>query len=208
MRIAFLGDSLTEGWPGAAFFLLLMRRLPWHDLVNCGCAGDTVSDLRTRMRSEGLERVDLAFVWVGVNDALLDAWDADEDRNGGISSMRLARLRDDYAALVEWTEARAARLVLVRPLILDGDGSLWEERAAEIGDAIAELAAAHGSCRTLDLRPSFAGARAAGGGPFTIDGVHFTDAGADVVATAFAGVIAELAADARGDAGDGPSSGD
>jgi lysophospholipase L1-like esterase len=44
----------------------------------------------------------------------------------------------------------------------------------------------------LDLGPAFAAARAAGGGPFTIDGVHFTPAGAEVVADAFAPAIEAL----------------
>ncbi len=44
----------------------------------------------------------------------------------------------------------------------------------------------------LDLQPAFAAAAEDGDGPFTTDGVHFTDAGAEVVAGAFAAVIAEL----------------
>ena len=49
MQIAFLGDSLTEGWPGAAYFPLLQRRLPQHELLNLGRAGDTVVDLLRRV---------------------------------------------------------------------------------------------------------------------------------------------------------------
>ena len=42
MDIAFLGDSLTEGRPGAAYLPLLAQRLPQHRLLNHGRAGDTV----------------------------------------------------------------------------------------------------------------------------------------------------------------------
>jgi lysophospholipase L1-like esterase len=202
MLIAFLGDSLTEGWPGAAFFPLLDRRLTRHALLNRGRAGDTVADLLTRMRHQGLEPVDCAFIWVGANDAVMGAWDASEAGSGWSWPERLMRLAGDYDELLEWTEARAPRIVVVRPLVLESEGTLWEERAAEVAEAIARIAAGRSSCRVVDLHPAFERAAAKGDGPFTTDGVHFSEAGAEVVAGAFASVIAELEAE---DAEAGPS---
>lgn len=193
MRIAFLGDSLTEGWPGAAYLPLLSRLLPGHELLNRGRAGDTVADLWLRMSYEGLEPVDAAFIWVGANDAVIGAWDASAPGSGWSWDERLRRLRGDYDELLEWTMARAPQLVVVRPIILEAGGSLWEQRAAEIGEAVAGLAAARSACRVLDLRPAFAAA--SGPGPFTTDGVHFTDAGAEVVAAAFAAVVTAMESD-------------
>lgn len=195
MLIAFLGDSLTEGWPGAAFFPLLDRRVKQHGLLNRGRAGDTVADLLTRMRYQGLEPVDCAFVWVGANDAVMGAWDASEAGSGWSWPERLMRLAGDYDELLEWTEARAPRIVVVRPLVLESEGALWEERAAEVAEAISRIAAGRSSCRVIDLHPAFEQAAAQGDAPFTTDGVHFTEAGAEVVAAAFAGVIAELEAE-------------
>jgi len=197
MLIVFLGDSLTEGWPGSAFFPLLDRRLSRHGLLNRGRAGDTVSDLLTRVRYEGLEQVDVAFIWVGANDAVIGSWDAAEPGSGWSWPERLSRLTGDYEELLEWTRARAARVVCVRPLVLEADGSQWERNAREVAGAVAAVAGSAG-CRVVDLEPAFTAAAAAGEGPFTTDGVHFTDAGAEVVAGAFAAVIEELEAeDAR-----------
>jgi len=187
MLIAFLGDSLTEGWPGAAFFPLLERRVAQHALLNRGRAGDTVSTLLARLRREGLAPVDVAFIWVGVNDAVAEAWGAPQPRR---AQDRLARLAADYEALLRWTEARARRIVVVLPLVLEAEGTPWEERAAETAATIAAVAARRGVRRIVDLRPDFAAAARQGRGPFTIDGVHFTEAGADVVAQALAAVIA------------------
>jgi lysophospholipase L1-like esterase len=195
MLIAFLGDSLTEGWPGAAFFPLLDRRTARHCLINRGRAGDTVSDLLSRLRHQGLEPVDVAFIWVGTNDAVIGAWDAADPGSGWSWPERLARLAGDYEELLEWTAARAQRLVVVRPLVLEAEGSLWEERAAEVAEAIARIAGGRNNCRVVDLRPAFEAAATQGDGPFTTDGVHFTEAGAEVVATAFAGVIAGVDAE-------------
>ena len=199
MLIAFLGDSLTEGWPGAAFFPLLDRRMTKHELLNRGRAGDTVADLLSRVRYEGLETVDAAFIWVGANDAVIGAWDAAGPGSGWSWPERLMRLAGDYEELLDWTEARAALVVVVRPLVLEAEGSLWEVRAEEVAQAIARVAGGRSSCRVLDLRPAFAAAAAAGGGPFTTDGVHLTDAGAEVVASAFAVVIAGLETETRED---------
>jgi lysophospholipase L1-like esterase len=192
MLIAFLGDSLTEGWPGAAFFPLLDRRTAQHGLINRGRAGDTVADLLGRLRREGLEPVDAVFIWVGANDAVIGAWDAADPGSGWTWPERLMRLAGDYEELLAWTEARASRIVVVRPIVLEADGSLWEQRAAEVAGAVARIAASRESCRLVDLRPAFESATADGDGPFTTDGVHFTEAGAEVVAQAFAAVIAEL----------------
>jgi lysophospholipase L1-like esterase len=208
MLIAFLGDSLTEGWPGAAFFPLLDRRMTEHGLLNRGRAGDTVADLLNRMRYEGLEPLDVAFVWAGANDAVIGAWDAAEPGSGWTWPERLMRLAGDYEELLEWTEARAPRIVVVRPLVLEAEGSLWEQRAVEVAEAITRIAAGRPSCRVVDLVPAFETAAGAGDGPFTTDGVHFTDAGAEVVAQAFAGVIGELAEEDEAPAAAGASAGD
>jgi len=208
MLIAFLGDSLTEGWPGAAFFPLLDRKMTGQGLLNRGRAGDTVADLLDRMRYHGLEPVDVAFIWVGANDAVIGAWDAAEPGSGWTWPERLMRLAGDYEELLEWTEARARRIVAVRPLVLEAEGSLWEQRGWEAAEAIARIAAGRPSCRVVDLLPAFETAAGAGDGPFTIDGVHFTDAGAEVVAQAFAAVIGELAAEDEAAAGAGASAED
>jgi lysophospholipase L1-like esterase len=193
MNIAFLGDSLTAGWPGAAFLPLLQRRLPQHDLVNRGRAGDTVGDLLRRLQACTLDPVDAAFVWVGVNDVVGSAWNASEGDDGQGWSALLERIAADYDRLLAWTVARARRIVCVRPLVLEAEGSAWEARADSLGDRIAGLAVRRETVRAFDLRPAFAAAACRGEGPFTIDGVHFTDAGAAVVAEAFACVIVDEA---------------
>jgi len=192
MVIAFLGDSLTEGRPGAAYFPLLQERLPRHELLNLGRAGDTVVDLLRRVTHRGLDPVDVAFIWVGVNDAVMGAWDAVGAGAGRGWGARLKQIRGDYEQIVDWTAARASRVVCVRPLVLEADGTVWQEHADELGDVVAAIAGAHDGSRTLDLRPAFAASGDAGCGPFTVDGVHFTDAGTEVVAVAFVQVIDQI----------------
>lgn len=188
MRVAFLGDSLTEGWPGAAYLPLLQSRLPGHELLNYGRAGDTVAGLLARVRATGLSPVDIGVLWVGVNDAVTGAWDVCGHESGWGRHQRLVRIRADYRELIDWIGARADRRLLVKPIVLESEGSQCTVRADELGTMIEHLGAANGA-EVLDLRPAFAQAQSRGAGPLTIDGVHFTEAGAYVVAATFAAAI-------------------
>ncbi len=194
MKIAFLGDSLTEGWPGAAFFPLLEQRFPHHELVNLGRAGDCVADLLRRLPWQDPGAVDLVVLWIGANDAVSAAMEV-EGEGAWSWEARLARAVKDYGALLDWSAQRAPRTVCVRPVVLEAEGSTWETHADRLGDAMEERARTKPYARVLDLRPAFAAAAAAGRGPFTIDGVHFTGDGAAVVAEAMAGEIERAAAE-------------
>ena len=187
--IAFFGDSLTEGSPGAAFLPLLARRFGSFRLLNHGRAGDTVADLLARAARTGAGAVDLAFIWVGVNDAVMATWGMPASASAHDWGERLAQARGDYEESLGWVAARARRTVCVLPIVLEHPGSEWERNADELGESIARVCDGVPGAETLDLRPAFAAAAASGQGPFTIDGVHFTSAGAAVVAGAFANVI-------------------
>jgi len=210
MRIAFLGDSLTEGWPGAAFFPLLEERFPQDELVNLGRTGDCVADLLRRLPYQDPGPVDLVVLWIGANDAVSAAMDPAS--TGAWSwEARVRRAVADYGALLAWSAQRAPRSVCVRPVVLEAEGSVWEAQADELGDALERRARAQPDARVLDLRTAFAAAADAGRGPFTIDGVHFTADGAAVVAEALAGAIAAAgreAGDPRGVTHDARQDGD
>ncbi len=72
LRIAFFGDSLTEGIVGASYFEILQQELPQHDLFNCGRGGDTVISLYRRLQQMDMGYpLDLGFLWIGVNDVFV-----------------------------------------------------------------------------------------------------------------------------------------
>jgi lysophospholipase L1-like esterase len=192
MNIAFLGDSLTEGRPGASYYDLLRMSLSGHELFNLGRAGDRVADLEARLRDGGMPTVDLAFVWIGINDAF------DDD---DLVSVRLA-----FDRLLSFVRSHARNCVCVLPLLPDDDLTGGEDaypeydwhqvakRAQVIAALISEVAAGREATRLLDLHRAFAAERAANpAATFTIDGVHRSDRGAAVVARAFAAEVAEVA---------------
>jgi len=213
MRIAFLGDSLTEGRPGESFLARLGPLLPGDQLVNHGRAGDTIPGLLARLEEGELAAADLAVVWIGTNDAFLGEWylppllEADDDRGGGsageaatgaggggeIAGGRVARaLRPLYDRVLELTLSRAQRAVCVPPVLPDPfeEGGI-ADRVAGIGAMVAAAAAARAPrARLFELAPVFATVTARE--PrlrFTLDGVHLNARGAGVVAATFSELI-------------------
>lgn len=76
MRVVFLGDSLTEGSPGAAYLDTLARRIAGDprlqgvELVNAGVGGDTAPNLVRRIDRDVVPLApDWVVILVGVNDA-------------------------------------------------------------------------------------------------------------------------------------------
>ncbi len=192
VRIAFLGDSLTEGAPGASYIRLLRRQLADDDLLNLGRAGDSVADLYARLQHTGLEPVDLAVVWIGTNDAALGDWapwacSAFEPVTWEATLEHIAAV---YRRLLGWVAARAAAVICVPPVVADELDGEWAQRVADVGGVVQEAASANPRTTFLDVAPWFAETREhLGAGGFTIDGIHLSPAGAEVVAAAFATAI-------------------
>jgi len=200
VRIAFLGDSLTEGWPGASFMERLGPLLPGHSLVNLGRAGDTVANLALRILRSGFEPVDLAFIWVGVNDAFTAEWRVPSGSGHAEGDWRawwageLDAARRTYARLLALTLERSPLVICVPPLLPEGGvDDAVRRRVREVAAAVFETAAATSRTRLFDLQPAFTAARAQDPtAAFTIDGVHLTERGADVVAQAFAATVGDI----------------
>lgn len=156
MRIGFIGDSLTAGKPGSAYIARLRRAMPEHTLVNLGVGGDTVSSLLTRIRRRPMqEHLDIAFLWVGVNDIveteampvrLICALRAQRP------AVDLTTFREDYVRTLEVLAARASSVVAVSPLLKGerADGVL-NRRLGQIRDIIREAAAMRGDVSYCDL---------------------------------------------------------
>jgi lysophospholipase L1-like esterase len=219
MRIAFLGDSLTEGRPGESFLARLRVLLPGDELLNHGRAGDTVPALLARLEHTALEPVDLDVLWIGVNDAFLGDWylpplddlasggavaagDVSGPAAGDVSGPAAHPLRPLYDRILDLALAHSPLAVCVPPVLPDpfDEGGI-SERVAGIGAMVAAAAAARGPrARLFDLAPAFAAAAAHASPGFTIDGVHLGARGADVVAAAFRDLIVTVRGEPPGPA--------
>ena len=104
--VAFLGDSLTEGWglkKRDAYPAVLARALSERGhpirVLNAGRGGDTVAQGRARLDNVLRRRPDVLVVALGINDALRD--------------MSVEAAESDLRRIVTDARAHGARVVLV-----------------------------------------------------------------------------------------------
>lgn len=161
MRIAFVGDSLTSGRPGSSYLAVLRRRLPHDELINLGKGNDTVVSLYRRitaLRWNG--PLDMAFLWVGVNDVCGPASWSLQLANALLRTPRsnsLDEFRASYKSTLEFLRCRAAQVVAVSPLLRGEDlGNEWNRQLELLSAIIRDLALRYERVDYLDLRLVFA----------------------------------------------------
>lgn len=162
MKIAFFGDSLTEGFQGVTYFPLLQQKFPEFELFNYGKSGDTVISLLKRIESITLpSKFDLAFIWIGVNDVLVK-----------VSKIYplLKKLRRQpwaknheaffahYKKLLHLLGAKSDRLFPVSPLFIGEDlDNPWNRELEALSTGIKDLSSLQENCECtfIDLRKIF-----------------------------------------------------
>lgn len=156
IKIAFYGDSLTDGYPGVSYYKLLKQRLPDQTLLNFGRFNDTAISLHRRIVTHRLlHAVDCSFVWVGVNDLLVRQsplfsrfrrwWARDNDE-----------FRIHYRALLDLLTPHTSALITVSPALLGEDPHSDVNAAlAELGGIICDLTASYPNAHFLDLHAVF-----------------------------------------------------
>jgi lysophospholipase L1-like esterase len=166
MKIACVGDSLTQGIPGVSYFDLLRERLPQHRWINLGKGNDTVVSLYRRLAQTSFNDAsfddapfDLAFLWVGVNDVSQEsAWwfQLANTLRRQPRSQNLAEFRACYQKTLDILVCRAQRVIAVAPLLKGEDvDSKWNRQIDVLAHTIAELTTHYGAVAYLDPRPAF-----------------------------------------------------
>ncbi|HEX2906657.1 MAG TPA: GDSL-type esterase/lipase family protein [Phototrophicaceae bacterium] len=156
MKIAFYGDSLTEGIPGASYFKLLRAQLPEHCLLNYGKINATVSTLSRQIQHyHQIEPTDISFLWIGVNDILIR-------RSRLFSTVRRYWAKDQaefcrhYQVLLDILSPQTQRLIAAPPLLIGEDvHNPWNETLAEYATIICDLTSNIPNAEFLDLRAVF-----------------------------------------------------
>ena len=135
-------------------------------------------------------------MWIGTNDAAMGPWStwALEASEPVTWEGTLDQLAAVYDRLLAYALERAARALCVTPVVADELDDTWARRVSDVGEVVAAAVAAELRAALLDLAPAFAAARAASPTAlrFTIDGVHLSETGAEVVAEAIARAIEDL----------------
>lgn len=160
MRIACFGDSLTSGVPGSSYFAMLRRHFPEDTLLNYGKGNDTVVSLYHRILAVRFDQpLDIAFLWIGVNDvSQKDTWSARTFNR--LMGQRRARDTEEFRACFLTTLNhlcdRSRRLIVAPPAIKGEDlNNRWNGRLADLARLIQALSAECDRAEFLDLRTLF-----------------------------------------------------
>lgn len=153
MIIAFYGDSLTAGYPGASYFERLRARLPGDTLLNYGRPNDTARNLYERIVARRLAApTDTTIVWIGTNDVLVR-------RSRLFARLRRAwaktpdAFRAQYRALIELLAPCCGRLIAVSPLCIgEDDLNGWNAQLDLLAAVMQEQIAAVPNGVWLDMR--------------------------------------------------------
>ena len=161
MKIACFGDSLTHGVPGSSYFAVLQEQFPEDTLLNYGKGNDTVVSLYRRISALRFDQpLDIAFLWVGVND--VPQTDGRPQR-AFHTLIGQPRARDSeqfhrcYRATLELLCDQAGR-VIVAPPVLKGENleNRWNRRLAGLARLIKHATADYDQAEFLDLQSTFA----------------------------------------------------
>jgi len=160
MRIAFFGDSLTSGTPGSSYVAILRERFPNDTLLNFGKGNDTVVSLNRRISAKHFdEPLDMAFLWIGVNDVpQTDRWAYRAFHT--LLLQRRARNRNEFKACFRATLdslCAKARRVVVAPPVLKGEDleNSTNQRLGDLVGSLKEITAERERAEFLDLRAAF-----------------------------------------------------
>lgn len=157
MKIGFYGDSLTAGHTGVSYLNILQAKFPQHQALNYGRDGDTVRSLYQRIVTQRLiQPLDLAFVWIGVNDVFVHvAWSFPLFK---ILERKLwARTPEEftrnYANILTVLKPHTGKIVTVSPVCVGEDfRNRWNQQLEQYGQSIRQCSQADETIIACDLR--------------------------------------------------------
>lgn len=154
MRIAFFGDSITVGIPGASYVRILHQRLPQHTFGNYSKINATPLSLYHHVK-DAIRPADMAFIFVGVNDLLVE-------RSWLFSHIRRQWAHNDdefldhYRLLLNTVAICTQKVIAISPLFIGEDfDSLWQEHLGKRSEIIAQVTTHFPNTVYLDVRSRF-----------------------------------------------------
>ena len=160
MKIAFFGDSLTEGTIGASYFKILEEKLSEHTLINYGRNGDPIVGLYNRMTKLDIdETFDIAFIWIGTNDVFVNIkWHYPIMKT--LAFQPWAKNNQEfevyYKKILGMLKNRVGKIFTVSPLFIGEDANnKWNKQLGELSAVIEKLSNTYENVEYINLRSVF-----------------------------------------------------
>ena len=160
MKVAFLGDSITEGIPGVSFVNLIIDKHDDYEIINYGRGGDTVSSLYRRIKKiKDLRSTDVFVLFVGVNDVyskLTRKYKVLKFLRRQVWARNAAEFEKQYAKLLNFVSAFNKKIIVVSPSLIGEDVSnKWNQQLLLYTKIIEQLCTNYDSISYIDIRTKF-----------------------------------------------------
>jgi lysophospholipase L1-like esterase len=189
-KVVFFGDSITQNGAKPGGYIVLMKTTleqkgigSDYDLIGAGIGGNKVYDLYLRMDDDVLsQNPDVVFIWVGVNDV----W----HKVTGGTGTDADKFDKFYEAIINKLLDRHIRTILVTPAVIGEKTDFTNQQDGDLNaysQIIRNLAQKY-HCGLVDLREIFHNYELKNNpgnkesGILTLDRVHLSDAGNQLVA--------------------------
>jgi len=196
-KVVFFGDSITQAGAKPGGYIVLMKTTleqkgvgSNYDLIGAGIGGNKVYDLYLRMEDDVLsQNPDVVFIWVGVNDV----WHKATSGTGTDAD----KFDKFYEAIINKLLDRHIRTILVTPAVIGERTDFTNQQDGDLNaysQIIRNLAQKY-HCGLVDLREIFHNYELKNNpgnkesGILTVDRVHLTDAGNQLVAASMLDVL-------------------
>lgn len=159
MKIAFLGDSITEGIPGVSYVDIISKNNNEFTVVNLGKGGDTVSSLYRRIQNnDDLVGFDVFVLFIGINDVfgkltwqykLLKALRRQQ------AARDIHQFKKGYQKLLSELTKYNKRIIVVPPLLLGEQvNNVWNKEVNQLVEIIKDTIK-HTEIEYIDVRKAF-----------------------------------------------------
>ena len=189
-KVVFFGDSITQNGAKPGGYIVLMKTAleqkgigSNYDLIGAGIGGNKIYDLYLRMDDDVLsQNPDVVFIWVGVNDV----WHKATSGTGTDAD----KFDKFYEAIINKLLDRHIRTILVTPAVIGERTDFTNQQDGDLNaysQIIRNLAQKY-HCGLVDLREIFHNYELKNNpgnkesGILTLDRVHLSDAGNQLVA--------------------------
>ena len=189
-KVVFFGDSITQNGAKPGGYIVLMKTAleqkgigSNYDLIGAGIGGNKIYDLYLRMDDDVLsQNPDVVFIWVGVNDV----WHKATSGTGTDAD----KFDKFYEAIINKLLDRHIRTILVTPAVIGEKTDFTNQQDGDLNaySQIVRNLAQKYHCGLIDLREIFHNYELKNNpgnkesGILTVDRVHLTDAGNQLVA--------------------------
>ena len=160
MKIAFLGDSITEGVHGYSYIKLLEALDSDLEISNFGKGGATVSSLNKSMKKiDNLQDFDLIFLFIGINDILGKmswVYKIIKMLDKQPVAKSLAAFKSYYVDTLDYLEETKTKIVVIPPLLIGEDiNNKWNKQVTELVNIIESALKSYPKIDYINIRKEF-----------------------------------------------------